>query len=273
MRKFACLTLLLCAACGEGMLTGPTREEGGSKTVVTEPAVPAATPQPIAQPLSGADCWVGNYGSYHYGNTGSDPSLAVAYWTDFDDQELVRGFQPAGGPVLIAAGGSFDGSFNKTCIQVDVSGVVGGIPYCAGFIDQDGKRVAKIDEAIRRACTPQTPTPQPTPSPEPSPEPTPSPTPSPSPSPSPTPTPSPTPSPSPTPEPTVGCYYNVPDNGANDGKVTCEATPGFLSWNPQNHLCQIAAPGWCDKDFKLNKGQSGACRDYTQQDQTCSVLK
>jgi len=49
------------------------------------------------------------------------------------------------------------------------------------------------------------------------------------------------------------CYYNV--KGKN-GKEKCEGTPGFNSWNEENHLCALNFPGISDKDFNLNPGQS-----------------
>jgi hypothetical protein len=49
------------------------------------------------------------------------------------------------------------------------------------------------------------------------------------------------------------CYYN---HEGKKGKEECEAQPGFVSWNSDNHLCQLAFPGISDSKYQLNPGQS-----------------
>lgn len=53
-----------------------------------------------------------------------------------------------------------------------------------------------------------------------------------------------------------GCFYNVKAAHDADGKTTCLATPGVISWNDQNNLCQLTFPGIVSSDFNLNGGQS-----------------
>jgi len=163
---------------------------------------------------------------------------------------------------------------NLNCLQADVIA-----EHCDVGISPDifaGALIISSDCSPTPEPTPSptpTPTPQPTPTPNPEPTPTPtplpSPTPTPSPSPTPIPSPTPTPSPSPTPAP-LSCFYNVP---GNDGETICETTPGFVSWQEQNHLCEITFPGYCAKEFNLNPGQSApGCMNYSQKAPTCGVI-
>jgi hypothetical protein len=49
------------------------------------------------------------------------------------------------------------------------------------------------------------------------------------------------------------CFYNV---AGDDGKDRCFEEPGYISWNAQNHLCELKFPGIDRFLWNLNPGQS-----------------
>lgn len=54
--------------------------------------------------------------------------------------------------------------------------------------------------------------------------------------------------------PTGTCFYNL--NEVVEGQEACFAAPGYVSWNDQNHLCELLFPGVSLKGWNLNPGQS-----------------
>jgi len=236
------------AACSNGTVTGPTQTE---EIVAVAPA-PAATLVPTPTPEVRVQFWEGGIlpnAGWDVKNIGPQTESWTAYYTSFDNQSLALGSQQT----TINRGDSFRGSFNKTCVQVDVTqGGPGDTPFLAGFIDHNGK-VVRANQIDREACKPVVRVPDPEPTPLPSPSPTPTPTPSPS------PTPTPGPSPSPTPAPQY-CYYEI-SGKPEDKSEKCAAEQGqWSSWyNEQNHdheQCRLTYPGIAKKSFNLNSGQS-----------------
>jgi hypothetical protein len=59
------------------------------------------------------------------------------------------------------------------------------------------------------------------------------------------------------------CFYNLP--AVEGSQERCLEQPGFLSWNEQNHLCELEFPGVCARRWNLNPGQSHPdCLKYTE---------
>jgi hypothetical protein len=186
-------------------------------------------------------------------NLATTPSRFTAYYTSFDNQSLPLGSK---GPVIRNTGDTWDETFGKTCIQVDLTyGNPGDAPFLAGYIDDKGNVVGRITDEIRKACTPVVPPCRgeqcyPTPNPSP--------------------TPTPQPSPTPTPAPQY-CYYEVdcgnqlksfltvttacPDTTK---KALCEQKNGeWAKWISQGkEHCRIALPGVSLGNFQLTPGQS-----------------
>ncbi len=226
-------TVMLCAVAVSLASCG-----GGSVSgpvPVERAAAPvAATVAPVAVSPAGPG-WEGSvlpFAGWTVTNLSGIRQGYTAYYTSFDDQETALGSRYG----EAQPGDTFEGSFHLTCVQVDVSQFgAGGLPLFYGFINTDGA-VVKAGQIDFAKC-------RPTPSPEPSPSPT----------------------------PTPGCFYNVPHNQDNDGKDTCLAAPGYISWQATNHLCEIEDPGVCSADFNLNPGQSSAaCLKYTGGDKNCN---
>lgn len=141
--------LAISIACGGGSVTTPNEPQKDVANVSTPPAVQPNPPTPFSAP-AGAE-WegkVGEFGSWTVTNRTSSPQPYTAYYTDFDNQAKVLGqksgtFQP---------NDSFTGTFNKSCIQVDVTqGAAGAPPFLYGFIDHEGKVVA-ANQIDRKKC-------------------------------------------------------------------------------------------------------------------------
>jgi hypothetical protein len=121
----------------------------------TAPAVTAvSTPAPVNPAVSAGAEWegsIGAFGSWSVKNLTQSKQSYTAYYTDFDNQSKSLGsktgtFQPQD---------VFSGSFEKTCIQVDVTqGPAGTSPFLFGYINKAGQVVKSITAADRLACAP-----------------------------------------------------------------------------------------------------------------------
>jgi hypothetical protein len=189
LKKITSMALLaLLVACNNsGSLSGPSDGASDKPEHVTAPSTPRADVplvDPVVDPASASsfEGYITPFAGWVVKNTSPASSTMTAYYTSFDDQSKALAFQT----VVVGKGTYFEGSFNKTCVQVDISySGPGGRPFLFGFINHEGKKVpaSQIDRA---ACAPKRePTPEPTPTPTPSPEPTPTPTPTPEPTPPP----------------------------------------------------------------------------------------
>ena len=148
------------AACSDGTVTGPDPVD---EQVVVAAPVPEATPVPTPTPEVRVQFWEGGIlpnAGWDVKNIGPQTESWTAYYTSFDNQSLALGSQQT----TINRGDSFRGSFNKTCVQVDVTqGGPGDTPFLAGFIDHNG-RVVRANQIDREACKPviRVPDPEPT---------------------------------------------------------------------------------------------------------------
>lgn len=200
---FATLVLASLIACG-GTSKLPTETVEVSGPVATAPEPSSPTPPATNPPSVSFEGRILPRAGWEVQNTSGSLSCWTAYLTSFDDQGTAIA---SSGQTCTQPGDWFRGSFDRTCVQIDLTygTVVVGLsngaphPFLAGFINGYGN-VVRASQA-RDGCGPtSTPTPEPTPTPTPTP--TPSPTPTPTPSPTPTPTPSPTPTPTPCDTPT-----------------------------------------------------------------------
>jgi hypothetical protein len=88
------------------------------------------------------------------------PSVFYAYYTSFDNQSLALAVKT----VTRQAGDTWEDTFDRTCIQVDLTyyatvvGGEGGHPFLAGFIDHNGN-VVRDSQIDRSKCNPPTPPP------------------------------------------------------------------------------------------------------------------
>jgi hypothetical protein len=119
---------------------------------------PAPTVQPaLPDPNAGVAIVFGNNASWDVHNNNGQASEFWAYTTDFDNQELAREVKYG----LVQNGDHFADTFGHGCVQLDitqektVAGGRGGHPIAAAYYDQNGKKVSRINDEIRKACTPQ----------------------------------------------------------------------------------------------------------------------
>lgn len=128
--------LLVGCDSGGGTVSGPEPVNQPAPAPAVAAEAPAA-PTPVADPTTTPDheCSIGKDASFSVKNNSTIPQQYAAWWTDFDNQDLVRGTH---GPFEFKPGDSMIGSFNRQCVQVDVGQTVNGTPYCFGFIDKEG---------------------------------------------------------------------------------------------------------------------------------------
>jgi len=245
-------------ACGKDTVSTPDlatvtpTASGSATTASTDP-----TPAPTTTPPGRYDVSWQRNASWEITNHTLDTLYYTASWTDFDNQKLVRGTMDGN----VASGTTGGGSFDKTCVQVDLTPLGGGKIFAFAFFDVDGKPFDPGTHPERvTACRP-TPKPTPTPKTEPTPEPTPTPT--------------PCPDPTPTPGPRA-CYYEVDCSlnapGASSQvacqflkQQRCELPPllgaggewgNWFGQGPSHEQCKVTFPGYSNDHFQLVPGQS-----------------
>jgi len=244
MKRYAAIVLVTVMFGCDG--SGPTLP-----TVVATPAPPSApvvVAAPSPQPVDGQPVkfWEGSilpFAGWDVKNVGPQKETWTAYYTSLDNQSLPLGSTKT----TINRGDSFRGTFNKPCVQVDITqGGPGDTPFLAGFIDHNGK-VVRASQIDREKCNPKPPCRSEQCDP--------------------TPYPTPTPSPSPTPTPPVGlCYYRVScgvsfSNSCTDHsqQLICENKQGIwinFDGNVLDNHCKFNVPGVSLSNFQLNPGQS-----------------
>lgn len=153
LKKFAavCAVVVLVACGGGTSVTGPSPDQ--QPVVSTPVAQPAATPVPVAAPPATGPSFEGYItpnGGWYVKNLSTNISRFTAYYTSFDNQTLSLGSKT----VDRNPGDTWEDSFNKTCIQVDLTyGAPGDTPFLAGFINHKGQ-VVRANEIDRAACAP-----------------------------------------------------------------------------------------------------------------------
>lgn len=170
----AWVVLFMSTGCDSGGTTAPTPT---AEQVVATPTATGATspaaPATVTAPGTYEVVW-GMNASWTLWNHTVETLYYTASWTDFDNQSLVRGSK--GGEV--ASGKSSEGSFDKTCVQVDIYPLGSGKAIGFAFFDKNGRafnpssRPEKVKECGIQPTPQPTPTPRPTPTPTPSPSPT-----------------------------------------------------------------------------------------------------
>jgi hypothetical protein len=158
MRKtLSILSLAILAACTSQGPTTPDLPTSEAPAPVAAPATPApSTPTVVPPPDEGRGVTVtfGNNASWDVHNNNGQASEFWAYWTDFDNQDLARGVKHA----IIQDGDHFIESFNRGCVQLDITqeqtvvGGSGGRAIAAAYYDNNGKKVSRISDEIRKAC-------------------------------------------------------------------------------------------------------------------------
>jgi hypothetical protein len=153
LKKFASMALLaLLVACDSGSVTSPTPQP--NTPVAQQEVPPPVAPQPLAPPAEGPsfEGRILPFAGWDVKNTSGTVSQMTAYYTSFDNQSLSLGSKV----YTVQTGDSFTDTFNKTCVQVDITyGDAGDAPFLAGFIDDQGAVVKQITVAIRAACAPK----------------------------------------------------------------------------------------------------------------------
>lgn len=248
-KSYAVLALMLTlGACSQGSL--PTTDPLPTFEAPSTPTATVNAPQPITPPKSVEVVFYRNAGFYVKGGEGG---VVYAYITSFDDQRTA---------IAVKKGkdSRFEGTFDKTCVQLDITGEqtfvgsVGGRPFAYAYFGKNGKELGPSEYAAGISeCRIQPPPPPRDPDPQP--------------------TPTPTPTPSPTPTPGL-CYYRVSCGQSahethctdRDQQELCEAAIVFggtdhgvwLNFGEQalqNH-CRFNEPGVSKLNFQLNPGQS-----------------
>ncbi len=185
MKKFAavlfatsCLTLAVIACNSSGTVSGPdTTTTTTSNEPVAAAPTPAPQPKPVVPPAGIEVVFYKGAGFYVKGIEGK----AWAYTTSFDNQRTATA-------VIEGSGPKFEGSFDTTCVQLDLTqeptvvGGDGGRAFAYAYFDKQGREIAssQLTEKVAE-CRRGTPTPEPSPPPTPAPSPTPSPSPTPTP--------------------------------------------------------------------------------------------
>lgn len=152
------VSVVVIACTAEGPTTPPQTETlvRAPEPVVSATPIPAPravdpTPEPgSAFVLKFYD----NAGFELFYNGGASYAGVTASITNFDDQDTplpVPGYSDGIVPYTVASGSSWNYSFNRQCVQLDVDQP--GVKLIgAAYFDQNGKRVSQINDEIRKAC-------------------------------------------------------------------------------------------------------------------------
>lgn len=138
----ACIVSSL-AACGGDSISNPTSE--APIPVAQATPAPAATPTPAPQTAPGEEnpgylIEFENNAGFKVTNKTTIGQEYRAYITSFDNQELELAFKVSG---TVPPDESWGGSFNATCVQLDITQHgVAGLPLKGGaaFFDKNGKQ-------------------------------------------------------------------------------------------------------------------------------------
>jgi len=155
LKKYVSTAILaVLIACNSGSVTGPTPTPNTPAPVAQEaPAPPVANP-PSAAPNDQTPTWEGYikpFAGWYVKNLSGNISTFTAYYTSFDNQSLSLGEKSGS----FNSGDFFEGTFNKTCVQVDLTyGKAGDAPFLFGYVDNLGNVVKQINADIRKACAP-----------------------------------------------------------------------------------------------------------------------
>jgi len=173
LAAFAAMTIV---SCSNGTLSGPDKVEEPVASANSSSGG-AQTPQPVLPPAaSGFDVSFATNATWTVVNNNDIPAALSAFITNFDDQNTPIA------PIQykeVPGHSTWGGSFNKTCVQLDID-QPGVKLVAAAFFDKNGREFipSRNPEKVTEC---RTPTPEPTPTPRPSPSPSPSPSPTPDP--------------------------------------------------------------------------------------------
>ncbi len=149
-------------ACGGGQQTisGPTSQPEETTPVAGTVGAPQTVVPPAA--VDGFDVNFSTFASFSVKNTGTSTRAVYAYITSFDNQSLALDSRTT----TVKGGNTFSGSFNATCVQLDLSTeAVGGRPDIGfAYFDKQGKEISNANREEKIAeCRRGTPTPEPSP--------------------------------------------------------------------------------------------------------------